>query len=91
MSKKYSIAEARHNFAALVHEVEASKTVEITRRGEAVAVLVTMKAYLHMLDPKKDFWAAYQQVRAAHDFEALDIQPEIFNVRAPDHGREFTW
>ena len=91
MSKSYSIAEARHHFAALVHEVEVSDVVEITRRGESVAVLLSMRAYQKMVSPKPAFWDAYEQLRQAYDFEALDIQPETFDVRSSESGREFHW
>jgi prevent-host-death family protein len=39
MPKTYSIAEARHNLAAIVHEAERQSPVALTRRGEPVAVL----------------------------------------------------
>jgi len=91
MTKKYSIAEARHHFAALVHEVEDAHTVEITRRGEAVAVVLSMEAYQRLLSPKQDFWEAYETLREVHNFEVLDIHPEIFKVRSQETGREFRW
>ncbi|MCB0046731.1 MAG: type II toxin-antitoxin system Phd/YefM family antitoxin [Caldilineaceae bacterium] len=94
MTKKYSIAEARQHFAALVHEVEDEEPVEITRRGEAVAVLLSMEAYQRiqrMLIPKQNFWTAYEQVRQAHQLADLDIEPEIFQVRSADPGRETPW
>ena len=40
VEKKYSIAEARHNLPAIVHEAERAGTVRITRRGQVVARLV---------------------------------------------------
>jgi prevent-host-death family protein len=40
MEKKYSIAEARHNLPAIVHEAERTGAVRITRRGQVVARLV---------------------------------------------------
>jgi prevent-host-death family protein len=40
VDKKYSIAEARHNLPAIVHEAERTGAVSITRRGEVVARLV---------------------------------------------------
>ncbi|MDZ7669890.1 MAG: type II toxin-antitoxin system prevent-host-death family antitoxin [Gammaproteobacteria bacterium] len=38
MSDRHSIAEARSNLPRLVREAESGKAVELTRRGEAVAV-----------------------------------------------------
>ena len=37
--KTYSVAEARQNFARLIRSAERGKAIEITRRGEPVAVL----------------------------------------------------
>ncbi len=45
MSKRYTIAEARHNLAAIVHELERRAHIELTRRGEPVAVLLSMREY----------------------------------------------
>ncbi|MGH7284462.1 MAG: type II toxin-antitoxin system Phd/YefM family antitoxin [Polyangiaceae bacterium] len=39
--KDVSIAEARAHFPRIVHEVEKGKTIEITRRGKPVAVLIS--------------------------------------------------
>ncbi len=48
MTKHYSIAGARHNLARLVHEAEAGQIVELTRRGEPVAVVIAADAYARM-------------------------------------------
>ena len=40
---KYTIAEARHNLAAIVHELEDKEQIELTRRGEPVAVLLSQR------------------------------------------------
>jgi len=45
VGKKYSISEARHNVAAIVHEVERTGSVGITRRGEVVAHLVAEREF----------------------------------------------
>ena len=38
---QYSIAEARDRFTQLVHQVEEESAIEITRRGQRVAVIVS--------------------------------------------------
>ncbi|HTF16268.1 MAG TPA: type II toxin-antitoxin system Phd/YefM family antitoxin [Burkholderiales bacterium] len=45
MEKKYSIAEARQQLPAIVHEAERAGTVRITRRGQVVARLVSEHEY----------------------------------------------
>ena len=41
MEKKYSIAAARQQLPAIVHEAERTGAVRITRRGQVVARLIS--------------------------------------------------
>jgi prevent-host-death family protein len=92
MADKYSIAEARHNLAALVHDLDKKEHIELTRRGEPVAVLLSMRAYRRLTAPKANFWDAYQGFRQSVALPELNIQPEVFeNVRDTSAGREFNW
>ena len=43
-----SVAEAKARFAQLVHQAESGQAVRITRRGRAVAVLVSEADYLRL-------------------------------------------
>ena len=45
MTERYSIAEARRNLPKLVHEAERGKAVELTRRGESVAMLISRRRF----------------------------------------------
>jgi prevent-host-death family protein len=45
MSKQYSVAEARERLARVVQEVEQGTTVELTRRGKPVAVVLSLDTY----------------------------------------------
>ena len=74
---KYTIAEARHNLAAIVHELEDNEQIELTRRGEPVAVLLSMNAYRRLATPRKDFWEAYQTWHQALVKAEIDIEPEV--------------
>jgi prevent-host-death family protein len=80
MARSYSIAEARHNLAALVHELETKDHIELTRRGEPVAVLLSLRAYERLTAPKGNFWEAYEAFRRKHDLASLNIGPEVFEV-----------
>ncbi len=92
MAHTYSIAEARHNLAAIVHELDRGTTVELTRRGEPVAVLLSMRAYRRLNAPRSGFWEAYQAFRQAFPLVELDIAPEVFaDVRDQTSGRERSW
>jgi prevent-host-death family protein len=79
MSKQYSIAQARDNLAAIVHELEVSSTIEITRRGQAVAVLISKQEYDRLQARMIGFWDAYKAFASEVDLAKLDIAPsEIF-------------
>lgn len=92
MEKSYSIAEARNNLAAIVHDVEEESAVGLTRRGRPVAVLLSVEEYRRLLKGRKDFWSAYDEFRNHVDLESLGIEPEVFKgVRDPFPGRELGW
>lgn len=92
MPKNYSIAEARHNLAAIVHELEKSPFVELTRRGEPVAVLLSIREFRRLASGKTSFWKAYVAFRDSVNLAQLDIQPGIFEgVREAAPGREANW
>ena len=92
MSRSYSIAEARDNFAAIVRYVERDSAVELTRRGEPVAVLLSIEEYRRLLAGRKSFWDAYSEFRDEVDLGELDIEPEIFEgLRDVSPGRETSW
>ena len=87
MSTKYSIAEARQNLAAIVHELDNKQQIELTRRGEPVAVLLSIRAYRRLAEPKVKFWDAYMAFR--EKYPEPDIEPEVFEgVRDRSPGRE---
>ena len=89
MQDSYSIAEARDRFTALIRRVEQDTTVELTRRGKPVAVIMSIQHYQQLQAGKQGFWRAYEAFRARHDLQSLDIQPEIFSdIRDTDPGRE---
>lgn len=90
--KRYSIAEARDQFAAIVQEVEQTAPVEVTRRGKPVAVLISLKEYQQLRTGKQDFWDAYLAFRNQVDLEKLDIDPTLFEeARDRTPGREVTF
>lgn len=92
MAPKYSIAEARQNLAAIVHQLDHKERIELTRRGEAVAVLLSMRAYRRLSAPRANFWDAYQVFRQAFPLPKLNILPAVFDeVRDRSAGREVSW
>jgi len=53
MKKTYSIAEARQNLPAVVHEAERAGSIPITRRGQVVARLVAEHEFQRMKHEKR--------------------------------------
>ena len=79
MNKKYSIAEARDNLAAIVHDLELTDSIELTRRGQPVAVLLSKQTYDRMQTNTTGFWRAYENYSKEVKLAELDIEPsEIF-------------
>jgi prevent-host-death family protein len=90
MSKKYSIAEARNNLAAIVHELEAIDSIELTRRGSPVAVLLSKEVYDRLQAGNTGFWHAYKNYAKQINLSELKIEPaEIFGgLRDHSAGRK---
>ncbi|MBA2694229.1 MAG: type II toxin-antitoxin system Phd/YefM family antitoxin, partial [Rubrobacter sp.] len=76
MARRYSIAEARHDLAKIVHKLEGEGRIELTRRGEAVAVMLSVGEYRRLVEGKRDFWEAYEEFRRRADLSRLGIVPE---------------
>ena len=90
MAKQRSIAEARSSLPSLVREVESGKSVELTRRGRPVAVLIGRQEYMRLASRHRGFSEAYAEFSRAIDLEELAIHPEEVFAGARDqvHGRK---
>ena len=79
MRERHSITEARCRLPQLVHEAESGKTVELTRRGVGVAVLIGRKQYKRLLSRTRRFSEAYDEFLREVDLAELGIDPdEVF-------------
>ena len=89
MSEQHSIAEARSKLPQLVREAEAGKAVELTRRGEGVAVLIGRKEYERLVSRSRRFSEAFAEFASEIDLVELDIDPdEVFaGIRDDTPGR----
>jgi prevent-host-death family protein len=90
MLDKYSIAEARDKFAQVVHAVEQGNSVEITRRGKSVAVVLSLAEYQRLTTRKVEFGEGLEAFRQKYQVQNLDIDPDyIFeDIRDRSPGRE---
>jgi prevent-host-death family protein len=87
MSDRHSISEARSNLPKLVREAERGKAVELTRRGEAVAVLLGRRQYERLVEHHRSFFDAYEEFRKAIDLADLAINPDELFARTRDDTR----
>ena len=84
-----SVAEARQNFARLIKRAEQGRAIEITRRGEPVAVLLSASEYLTLTGDRPSFVEATRSVRERLDVESLEIgDAEFEGLRDESAGRE---
>ena len=90
MNERHSIADARGHLADLVRKAEGGKAVELTRRGERVAVLIGWREYERLSErPRKTFSEALEEFRSSVDFAEIGDPDEVFGaVRDPDPGRD---
>ena len=90
MAKQKSIAEARSNLPQLIREAEAGESIELTRRGQSVAVLLGREQYERLSAGTRRFSEAWDEFRREVDLSELELDPEeIFSgVRDDEPGRD---
>ncbi len=88
-STKVSVAEARQHFARLIKRAQQGKAIEITRRGEPVAVLVSAAEYSAITGNRPSFTDTTRQLRKRLGVDALDIGDSDFEaLREESPGRD---
>lgn len=91
MRKRYSIAEARDQLTRILRKVEEGEAVELTRRGQAVAVLVSAKDFVRLQDGKTSFWEAYCDfIKRPENRKSLLREDEFQELRDRSPGRKVT-
>jgi prevent-host-death family protein len=90
VGEQHSIAEARSNLPQLVRKAESGHAVELTRRGEGVAVLIGLKQYERLVSQSRRFSEAWKDFSGSLDLVSLAIDPdEVFAaVRDKAPGRD---
>src|SRR5258708_36923611 len=89
VGEQHSIAEARSNLPGLVRKAESGETVELTRRGVGVAVLIGLRQYERLISRSRRFSEAWDDFSGDRDLAGLAINPdEVFApVRDKSPGR----
>jgi cellobiose PTS system EIIB component len=88
---QYSIDQVQENPERVIQAVEREKSVEITRQGKQVAILLSVEEYNRLVGEKQSgFGAALKRFRQELTEEGLEINPdEVFrDVRDRSPGRE---
>ena len=93
MTYRHSISVARSSLSRLVREAERGKAVELTRRGEPVAVLIGHQQFERLTSRYRGFVEAYRDFSNQVDLSELAIDPdELFaGARERTPGREVRW
>jgi prevent-host-death family protein len=77
MSQRYSITEARSRLPSIVDQVEAGVEVELTRRGQPVAVLVSRREFDRLRGKRLHFSDAYRKFLETHALEEIGIEDDF--------------
>lgn len=89
MSRRYSIAEARSHLPAIVDQAEAGAEVELTRRGQSVAVVVSRQEFERLRGKHLHFRDAYKKFIERHRLEDIGVDDAfVSSVRDRTPGRK---
>jgi prevent-host-death family protein len=74
MSLRYSIAEARARLPRIIDQAEAGVEVELTRRGQPVAVLVSRREFERLRGRRVHFGDAYKKFLETHSLREIGVE-----------------
>ncbi len=87
MEKQVTITEAKNKLPAIVHEVEKGPSIKLTRRGQTVAVLLSVREYQALNEKRTGFWNALKVFQEKNQHVDISDQ-DIDNLRDKSFGRE---
>jgi prevent-host-death family protein len=89
MPQRYSIAEARSRLPTIVDQAESGVEVELTRRGEPVAVVVSRREFERLRGKRQHFRDAYRRFLNKHSLEEIGIEDSFTaSTRDKTFGRK---
>ena len=91
MPGKLSVAEARRNLPGLIREAERGKAVELTRRGEPVAVLVGHRMLTRLTAGRRNFADAYREFTQHVDLAEVGLDPDALFDGVRPRRRDAMW
>jgi prevent-host-death family protein len=88
MRRRYSIAEASANLAAIIDQAEAGQEIEITRRGAPVAAFISVRELARLRGGKASFGAAYRSFLDKHALDEVGLDEDFAaSLREKGAGR----
>jgi prevent-host-death family protein len=88
MSKSYSVADARAHLPDILDDVEAGKDVQLTRRGRAVALVLSPQRYDMLRSEHTNFGDVFRAFLGRHAQEEIGLEPDFFSsIRDREPGR----
>ena len=89
MAKRYSIAEARASLPSIVDQAESGQEIELTRRGKAVAVVVSLREFERLRGERPSFGDAYQRFLTSHVLSEVGLdEADLEGTRDKAAGRK---
>ena len=77
MSRRYSIAEARSRLPRIIDQADAGVEVELTRRGQLVAVLVSRREFERLRGKRLHFGDAYKKFLETHSLREVGVEADF--------------
>lgn len=91
MPKRYSIADARANLPSIVDEAEAGQPIELTRRGQPVAVILSLREFERLRGGRVQFSDAYRKFLETHSLREIGLDTDALDsARERGPGRKVT-
>lgn len=91
MSRQYSIAEARAKLPDIVDQAEAGVEVELTRRGQPVAVVVSRRTFGRLREQRPRFADAYERFLGRFSLDEIGLDAgDLAATRDTTTGRRVT-
>jgi antitoxin Phd len=87
VENQFTISQAKNKLPAIVHAVEKGPSVQLTRRGRPVAVLLSINEYRALQKKSAGFWNALQVFREKNKNVGISDQ-DIESLRDRSPGRE---
>ena len=88
MAHRYSVAEARAHLPSILSQAEAGEAIELTRRGQPVAVVLSHEAFERLRNPRPSFAEAYRSLREKYSLDEVGLDDDFAgSVRDRTPGR----